>query len=235
MALTDPIRNKEDIHNMAAYWLEKGSPRNHLLVVLGVHSILRIGDLLSLTWGDVCDFTQGAYKKHIFLLEKKTGKEKRFPLHKDVVKALGLYLASLKVKPSAHNFIFAPKGQDDKPICRSQAWKIIKEAALAVGAEGNIACHSLRKTFGYHAWQESAQPALLMDIYNHTSFATTQRYLGITQDNRDRLYLGVDFFQGERTRKSKQRLNKPQGSMLSYNMISIFLCSLLTLFCTAAY
>ncbi|MDR3348741.1 MAG: tyrosine-type recombinase/integrase, partial [Acidaminococcales bacterium] len=61
---------------------------------------------------------------------------------------------------------------------------------------GNIAPHSLRKTFGYHAWRENAPLALLMNIYNHSSFATTQRYLGITQDDRDRLYLKLDFFGG---------------------------------------
>jgi integrase len=195
MALTEPIRNKKDIQKMADYWLRKGSPRNRLIVVLGVHSALRISDLLSLTWGDVCDFARGGLKKQIVLTEGKTGKEKRFPLHKKAAEALSLYLASLGGQPSAESFIFAARGKKNRPICRSQAWKIVKEAARAVGAEGNISCHSLRKTFGYHAWRESAPPVILMDIYNHTSFTTTRRYLGITQDDRDRLYLGIDFFQ----------------------------------------
>ena len=32
-----------------------------------------------------------------------------------------------------------------------------------------VSCHSMRKTFGYHAWKQGAQPALLMGLFNHLS------------------------------------------------------------------
>ncbi|MDR2006424.1 MAG: tyrosine-type recombinase/integrase [Acidaminococcales bacterium] len=195
-AVTDPIRKKSEIKKMAAYWRQKGALRNCLLIVMGVHSALRISDLLSLTWGEVYDFAKGKCRARIELTERKTGKKKCFPLHREAVKAVSVYLAGFAAKPAPGGFIFAAKGNPYKTICRSQAWKIIKEAAKAAEVEGNIAPHSLRKTFGYHAWREKAPLALLMNIYNHSSFATTQRYLGITQDDRDRLYLRLDFFGG---------------------------------------
>ena len=34
--------------------------------------------------------------------------------------------------------------------------------------------------------------ALLMDIYNHSSYRITQHYLGISQDERDEIYLKLD-------------------------------------------
>ncbi len=46
----------------------------------------------------------------------------------------------------------------------------------------------MRKTFGYHAWKTGGQPALIMDIYNHSNIEITKRYLSIDQDERDNLF-----------------------------------------------
>ena len=78
-----------------------------------------------------------------------------------------------------------------KPIGRTQAWQIVKESAQAVGVAGVIGVHSLRKTLGYHAWKAGVAAVLLMDIFNHSSFEFTKRYLGISQDDRDEVYLNL--------------------------------------------
>ena len=69
-----------------------------------------------------------------------------------------------------------------------QAFRIIKKVAAYHNIPGVICCHSLRKTFGYHAWRQGVQPAMLVSIYNHSSYEVTKRYLGIEQEDRDRIF-----------------------------------------------
>jgi site-specific recombinase XerD len=60
-----------------------------------------------------------------------------------------------------------------------------------VGISHKVGCHSLRKTFGYHAWKGGKSLAVLTDIYNHSSYAITRRYLGVSQDDRNEVYKGL--------------------------------------------
>lgn len=184
MAVTEPIRDKKHVRQLAEYYLKRGSLRNYLLIIMGVYTALRISDLLQLTWGDVYDFTLESFRTHIHVTERKTGKRKSIALNRMVVTALRLCF-SAKVQPDS--YLFQSGKRKDAPIGRVQAWRIIKEAALAVGIAARISCHSLRKTFGYHAWQAGVSAVLLMDVYNHSSYAVTRRYLGVAQDDLDNL------------------------------------------------
>jgi len=189
MAATEPIRDKNQVRDLAGYWLKRSNIRNYALIVLGVCTALRIVDLLSITWKDVYDESNGAFRTHIALTEKKTGKRKVIALNKQAISALGL------LHPHRRStFLFASNRKEDKAISRVQAWRIVKAAVVAVNIAGAISCHSLRKTFGYFAWKAGVLPVMLMDIFNHSSFETTRRYLGIAQDDRDKVYLSMALF-----------------------------------------
>ena len=184
--ITDPIRSQQQLKDLAGYWLKRGNFRNYTLIVLGVYTALRISDLLNLQWSDVYDFKTETFRSHITVTERKTGKQKIIALHKKAINALRLCLSNKQ-----DDYVFSNNRKDAAPISRVQAWRIVKLAAQAIEVAGCIACHSLRKTFGYFAWKSGVLPVILMDIYNHSSFDITRKYLGIAQDDRDRVYLSM--------------------------------------------
>lgn len=188
MATTQPIRNKHQIRELAEYYLRKGQLRNQVIIILGVHTALRISDLLRLTWEDVYDFENKRVRTYIDIVEKKTRKPKTIALNKKVISAL--YLFASQSAQRGHFLIENP--QTHKAISRIQAYRLIRAAAEALKFQNRVSCHSLRKTFGYHAWKSGISPAVIMEIYNHSSLAVTRRYLGVTQDDKDAVYLGLN-------------------------------------------
>ena len=113
-----------------------------------------------------------------------------FPLNPMMVEALEFYRHHL-TGYSSGNYIFESQKDRGNSISRSQAFRIIKKAADQCGLREHISCHSLRKTFGYYAWKQGTPPALLMSIYNHSSYEITKRYLCIDQQEKDKVYMEI--------------------------------------------
>jgi len=187
--LTQPIRDKKQASALAIYFRDKGQYRNFTLIIMGIYTALRISDLLSLSWSDVYDFRNGCIKDVLHLSEKKTGKATSIALNKEIVTALEQLFTHTRATP--HDAIFKSQ-KTGKAIGRTQAYRIIRNAADALAFQNRVSCHSLRKTLGYHAWNSGVSPAVIMDIYNHSSLAVTKRYLGVTQDDKNKVFLELD-------------------------------------------
>lgn len=180
----EPIRDQRQINAIKRY-LKGKNLRDHALFVVGINVALRISDLLSLKWGDVLN-EKGNFKT-LKLVEQKTKKPRIIRLNKAAQKALQELLDSLD-RYSLDDYIFKSREGENRPITRQQALNILKDAAEAIGVEENVGTHTLRKTWGYHAWKSGYNPALIMETLNHSNLSVTKRYLGITQSEINDLY-----------------------------------------------
>lgn len=188
MERVEPLRKLEHIAAIKAY-LKSHNLRDYAWFVLGINSALRISDLLRLTVGDV-RLSKTRWRDRVTIRERKTGKIKDFPLSDTAKKALQEYLAT---RPDAQpDDPLFPSRKWGQPLDRRHAWAILRRAAAAVGVTDPVGTHTLRKTFGYHAYRSGIDLALLQDLLNHSSPATTLAYIGITRDDRDAVYRGLN-------------------------------------------
>ena len=188
MNTVDAIKDKRQIENMKKV-LRGSNLRDYLLFVLGINIGLRISDLLQLTLGDVLD-AKGKPAQQIIVKEKKTGKERKIVLNEVVRKALQETIV-LKEDVQMGDYLFKSQKGNNRPISRVQAWQVLNNAARTVGIEGRIGTHTLRKTFGYHAYQQGIDITLLQQLFNHAAPSITLRYIGITQDDIDNVYISM--------------------------------------------
>jgi integrase len=180
----EPIRDKVKIDSMKRH-LKSKNLRDYVLFTLGINSGLRISDLLKLRISDVLS-TSGKIKDRLELTEQKTGKVKEFPLSPSAKKSLEEYLPTIK-----QQWLF-PSRKGGEPLDRRQAWRILSDAAAAIGVTGRIGTHTLRKTFGYWAFKQGVDITRIQKLLNHSSPGTTLAYIGITKDELDAVYINLN-------------------------------------------
>jgi len=182
--VVQPIRDRKKIEAMKKVLLGDliYGTRNHLLLILGINSGLRISDLLTLRIGDTV-IQKGKIRDSIERREKKTGKYRQFILNASVQKAIKLHLDKLGAYSLEQPLFASRKGNG--PINRIQAYKILNTAARQVGIQDRIGTHTLRKTFGYHAFKQGIGIEYIQAALNHKTPSETRRYIGIIQDDID--------------------------------------------------
>jgi len=192
----EPIRNLEVIKQLRAV-LKNQSTRNELLFILGINVGLRIGDILKLKIGDVVKPNK-VPRDYVIIKEEKTDKTKKLYLG-EIVKETILNLMHENPNFETDDYLFKSRKGENQPITRQQAYRILNSAAASLGLVerdeagviimGEIGTHTLRKTFGYHAYQSGVSLELLMQIFNHSSKSQTLKYIGITEEEKKGVYL----------------------------------------------
>lgn len=169
MNYVEPIREIDKVKDIGEYLKEKDM-KLFVMYSVGIYSGLRISDILKLKIRDIKD------KKEIKMREKKTGKEKIFPINSELMGIIADYCKDKK----QWEYLIPSDKIVDKPISREYAYRVIKQAGETFGLE-HLGTHTLRKTFGYHFYMQTKDIVLLMRIFNHNDQSKTLRYIGIEQ------------------------------------------------------
>ena len=173
-------------------------PRNELLFILGINIGLRISDILKLKISDIIRTNGKTPKDYVIITEMKTNKTKKFYIGDTVKKVVENYMKEIK-NSEPNTYLFLSRKGVNIAITRQQAYRIINNAAESLGLvernnngsiiSGEIGTHTLRKTFGYHSFQNGTSLELLMDLFNHSSKTQTLKYIGITEEQKKEVYL----------------------------------------------
>lgn len=176
MNLVQPIKDIKTIEKFKNE-VKKESYRDYIMVLIGLNTGLRIGDIVPLKVKDVMD------KTHILIQEQKTNKTKRFPIT-HIKYELDMYVEGMEDE----DYLFQSRQRNSKGIkshiSTTQAYRRLKKVANRLGIK-EFGTHSLRKSFGYHYYKRTKDIAKLMEIFNHSSQSITMDYIGLTQEEID--------------------------------------------------
>ncbi len=201
---SEPIKSMDDIIRMSQYLISKKKYRDNMLFIMAINSGLRASDLLSLRFSYLINdnFT---FRDRFPIFEKKTQETRKrkfnryITINTAVIEAVTLYLEN---KPGVQlsDYMFRSESNNgknnNKPLTRSSVDDMLKKTAKTLGLRNKMSAHSLRKTFGYHQMVMSGNDPrkllLLQKIFGHSSVMETLTYIGITAEEIDEAYLGLN-------------------------------------------
>ncbi|WP_298845642.1 tyrosine-type recombinase/integrase [Clostridium sp.] len=187
--IVEPIKDKKKINDFLTF-LKGKNERDWIMAKFQLNTGLRISDVVKVKVSDILT-EKFNFKDYFVLKEQKTNKEKKIKLNDSIKIALSSYIKQNKL--GHNNYIFRSRKGLNEHISVTQAYRLLKNAAVSIGIE-NFGTHSLIKTWGYWTYKVSRYNiGLIMDTFNHSSQEITLRYIGIDQGAKDELYSLVQF------------------------------------------
>lgn len=199
---SEPIKSVEDINRISSYLIEKERYRDNMLFIVGINFGLRVSDLVQLQFIHLID-ESFSFRTSFPVLEKKTRNTRKvqrnryITINEAVMDAVELYLRHTSCK--LDDYMFRSESNrctENKPMTRMSVDRIMKEVTQTLGINAKVATHTLRKTFGYHQMVMSGNDPrkllLLQKIFGHSSSAQTLDYIGITREEIEDAYLGLN-------------------------------------------
>ena len=79
-------------------------------------------------------------------------------------------------------------GKQGRRLNQRQVYRFLVNACNELGVKAKVSTHTMRRTFGYHHYQQYKDAVILQKIFNHSSQRITLMYIGVTQDEIDWSY-----------------------------------------------
>lgn len=181
MNYVEPIRDIKQIDQIKGNLYRQKNKRDYLLFVFGINSGLRISDILSLKLKDIKDY-RGHLKEYLDIKEQKTEKTRRVHFNKQIKEALNYYIEKTKIFDLERYLFINEKTNENKPISRVRAYQLINKWCRDVGINYKVGGHTLRKTFGFHLFNQGVRIERISNLLNHQNTKVTFRYIGINDD-----------------------------------------------------
>lgn len=174
MKKVDAICSFEDIEQISQY-LRKQSLRDHLLFRLGVNLGLRVSDLLTLKVEDL----KG--KDRLIVKDEKQGRSYEFLLSESLKEEIAYFIGNRE-----DGLLFRSRNSGGK-LTRQRVYLILRRAAEGAEVDCAIGTHTLRKTFGFWAYQKGTSIESIRRFFGHATVGVTLRYIGISDSKKERM------------------------------------------------
>ncbi|MFJ8457411.1 tyrosine-type recombinase/integrase [Bacillus paramycoides] len=173
-----PIRSKEQIEDMKWALKRHCSERDYILFLIGIHTGLRVSDLLQLETQTILKLKRKK-RKEFKIKEGKTKKER-------MINLTSIFDEVYSYAQTLDNTWLFPSRKGDKPISKIQAYRQLQKAGDFASVE-SIGTHTMRKTFGYWFYKQTKDVAMLQEILNHSTPQITLKYIGINKEEKDNI------------------------------------------------
>lgn len=200
---SEPIKSLEDINRISEYLISNERYRDNMLFIVGINFGLRISDLLQLRFTQLIN-DDLSFKTTFPILEKKTRNTRKvqrnryISINDAVMDAVTLYLQHTQCKLDDYMFRSESNrgSNQNKPMSRMSADRILKGIARDLHLDMKMATHSLRKSFAYHQMvmsnNDPRKLLLLQKMFGHSSAAQTLDYIGITEEEIEDAYIKLN-------------------------------------------
>jgi site-specific recombinase XerD len=151
--------------------------RDRALIALLTYTFARVGAAVQMRVEDI--YTQG--RRTWTRLHEKGGKRHEMPCHHNLEEYLEAYIAAADLAGDPKGYLFrTTEGQSgvltDRPMSRSDVYRMIKRRAEDAGIKTKIGCHTFRATGITEYLRNGGKLEVAQQMANHESSRTTGLY-----------------------------------------------------------